>query len=368
MNTNVYAKKRATKKAATDIDTSIPISEVMPKRMYGLRDRTVIVEGRLSRFGNSKADIEVKYEVAKDKGADYEMVSFSKKLLPPDIMSAVQKHYSRARDLFRIPKSASNGVQKYEPMRFGIAQWHKGQVLVNTSRLSDLLNAFAGCKADMAAELEKLRPKWKDIMTEAMAKTGKLFDIDLMPTFDDFADSWDMNIIITALPEYDPVITLDNDQLMDVINQVKNDTANRLTRQLSESWSAAAQSMLQSLEYTTAVLGNDADVVQRMNGTKGKRKSDRAVPIADTLFDNLRNQLATTRSLFEAAADDEGLGMVDKAIDAFKDMTAEHLRKNPSDRKRVAAVSKKLVREAKRTVTKTEANITSALDELADFA
>ena len=292
MNTNpeyVYAKANA--KVTDDIYTSLPLSEVMPKSMYALRDRTVIVEGRLSRFGNSKADIEVKYEVANDKGADYEMVSFSKKMLPPDIMGAVTKHYSRARDLFRVPQSQTNGKQKYEPMRFGVAQWHKGQVLVNTSRLTDLLAAFAACKADMAAELEKMRPKWKDIIAEAMAKTGKLFDPDLMQTFDDFADSWAMDIIVTALPEYDPVISLDDDQLKDVISQVKNATADRLTQQLSQSWSAAANSMLQSLEYVTAVLANDSGAVMRMNGTTEKRLSKRAVQISDTLFDNLRNQL-----------------------------------------------------------------------------
>ena len=72
--------------------------------------------------------------------------------------------------------------------------------------------------------------------------------------------------------------------------------------------------------------------------------------------------------MLEAAADDKGLAMVDKAIAAFGDMTADHLRRNPSDRKRVAAVGKKLVREAKKQVANTDSTISAAIDQLADFA
>lgn len=345
----------------------IPLEDIQPARMHGIRDRVVEVHIHATRFSNSKSDSSMKGEIAGSKSADESMFSFSKKLLTKPVLTSVQKWYSRARDLMRVPKSSDDGSVRYDPMRFGIASWGKGSVLVPVGRLQDLIAKFAEYKGELRNEIESLRPKWNDLMRDAEEASGELFDADLMPSFDEFAGSWEMNLTITALPAYDPRITLDDIQLEDVVKQVKDNTAQKLTEHLSGAWKQAAQSMLTSLEYTAGVLANDSAAVMALNGTGGKRKSKRAVPIADTLFDNLRNQIITTRALAEAAQDQGLKDLVDKVAATLGSCTAEHLRANPTHRDKMAQTAKQLVTEARSQVVNTATEINSAIDELAAF-
>lgn len=353
------------RKAKKNLD--IPVEDIQPKRMHRLKDRVVVAHITASRFSNSKSDAAKKGEIHADTGADESMFSFSKKLLTKSLLTRVQQHYSRARDLMRVPKANDDGSVRYDPMRFGVAQWDKS-VLVPIGRMQDLIVAFQGHKAAMKAEIEALRPEWADQLREAEEASGELFDADLMPSFELFSEAWDMELHITALPEFDPRITLDDLQLGDLVNQVKTATADKLTERLSASWKGAAESMLTSLKYAAAVLADDAKAVMKLNGTKGERKSKRAVPVANTLFDNLNNQVRTARALAEAA-DDEGLmELADTVAATLGGMTAEHLRKNPSDRQRLAGVAKSLVHKAEQQVVNTKAAVDTAVDELAAFA
>ncbi len=363
---NDKTKTKPDKQSPQDFD--IPLADIQPARMHGIRDRVVIVSMRATRFSNSKTDTVVKGEIAGDKSADESMFSFSKKLLTRPVLTSVQRWYSRARDLTRVPKAATDGTVRYDPLRYGIATWDNGSVLVPVGRLQDMISAFSEYKNQLRSEIESLRPCWNDLMQEAEKASGELFDADLMPSFEDFADSWSMHMEVTALPSYDPRITLDDIQLKDVVKQVKDNTSKRLTAHLTGAWKQAAQSMLTSLEYTAGVLANDAEAVMKLNGTGGSRKSKRAVPIADTLFDNLRNQIATTRALAEAA-DDQGLmALVDKVAVTLGSCTADHLRRNPSHRNKMAATAKQLVTEARSQLGSTGKEIDNAMDELASFS
>ena len=354
-----------TKKNVNNLD--IPVEDIQPNRMHRLQQRVIIGSIRATRFSNSRADSSKKDEIHTDTGAEMSMFSFSKKLLTKSVLTRVQQHYSRARDLMRVPKANGDGSVKYDPMRFGIAQWNSGQTLIPVGRMQDLIVAFQMHKSALENELRELEPIWNQQLREAEEAAGELFDADLMPAFDDFAKSWSMELDLEALPEFDPRITLDDMQLNDVVTQVRNNTANKLTTTLSASWKAAAESMLTSLKYTAAVLGNNRPEVQALNGTKDKRKSDRAVPIADTLFDNLRNQIATVRSLAEAADDAGLLKLADDAAMALGRSSVDELRKNPEQRKRLAGVARSLVHRAKEQVADSTTTCDTAVDDLAAF-
>ena len=346
----------------------IATEDVMPNRMHSLRDRCVLVNIEATRFSNSTSDSEKKLEIHDESGAKLDMFSFSKKLLTKAVLTRVQQHYSRARDLMRVPKPAADGSIKYDPQRYCIGQWGNGQNLLLVGRLQDMIVAFNGHDAAMKAELAGLEPEWNQLLREAEEAAGELFDADKMPSFDDFKNSWKMKLHVTALPEYDPKITLDGMQLDDVITQVKDATAERLTEHLSSSWRGAAESMLTSLKYAAAVLGNDATTVSTLNGTKDARKSKRAVPVAETLFDNLNNQVRTARALAEAAGDEGLLKLADTVAATLGRCSAEELRKNPAQRKQLAGVAKSLVSQAETVVVSTKAEVNSALDDLAAFA
>lgn len=340
----------------------IPIEEIMPTRMHRLKNRVYAVQINASRFGNSKSDTSVKAEIAANKHAEYTMIGFSKQLLPKEVMAGVQQWYSRARDLMRIPKDG-----KYDPMRFGIAQWD-GRVLISVARYHDLLAAFQNCKNGLAQEIESLRPRWDEIMRDAEEKMGDLFDADLMPSFDDFASKWTMELDIAPMPDFDPRYSLEDEMYNDVISQTFENTKNKIVGTLSKGWKESARTLLQSLEYTAAVLGNDPETVQRLNGTTGGRKSTRAVPIADTLFENLANQVRTTRSLAIAAEDEDLRKLADKVAETIGSMRADYLRANPAARKEAASVTKRLAAEAAAVNESTEKQVQDALDELSAFA
>ena len=125
--------------------------------------------------------------------------------------------------------------------------------------------------------------------------------------------------------------------------------------------------MLQSLKYTAAVLGNNAADVQAMNGTKGKRKSTRAVPIADTLFDNLNLQVQTATRLANASGDTGLMNLAKKVKATLGEANPEYLKKNPTERKKAAEIADTLVRAAEIQVNDTKAACDSALDELSAF-
>ena len=353
------------KKHVNNLD--IPVEDIQPNRMHRLQQRVIIASIRATRFSNSRSDSAKKDEIHLDTNAEISMFSFSKKLLTKSVLTRVQQHYSRARDLMRVPKPNGDGSVKYDPMRFGIAQWNSGQTLVPVGRMQDLIAAFQQHKSALANELNELEPIWNDMLREAEFASGELFDSDLMPSFADFAGSWSMELDLEALPEFDPRITLDDMQLNDVVTQVRNKTAEKLTTTLSASWKAAAESMLTSLKYTAAVLGNNAMEVQALNGTTEERKSKRAVPIADTLFENLTNQIQTCRSLAEAADDQGLLKLADDAAMALCRTTVDELRKNPEQRKRLAGVTRSLVHRAKEQVATSTATCDTAIDDMAAF-
>jgi len=352
----------------TKPDLDVTVEEIQPARMHRLHERCVLVSITATRFSNSKTDAARKSEIHDDTGAEMDMFSFSKKLLTKAVLTRVQQHYSRARDLMRVPTPQEDGSVRYDPMRLCIGQWMTGQNLLPTGNMQEFLSQFAGHKSAMKAEIANLQPEWNQLLREAEEASGELFDADLMPSFDDFANSWSMEVHIHALPPFDPKITLDDMQLNDLVTQVKDNTVEKLTEKLTASWKGAAESMLTSLKYAAAVLGNDAEAVQSLNGTKGKRKSTRAVPIADTLFENLNNQVRTAKSLAEAAGDTGLADLADTVAETLGAITTQHLRENPSDRQRLASVAKSLVHKAEQTVGNTNASITNALDELSAFA
>lgn len=345
----------------------IPLSEIQPKRMHALRDRCVLVGIEATRFNNSTTDAERKLEIHDSTKAELNMFSFSKKLLTKAVLTRVQQHYSRARDLMRVPKQAADGSIKYDPQRYCIGQWGNGMNLLLVSRMQDLIVAFEGHNSAMKAELNALEPEWNQLLREAEEAAGELFDPDKMPSFEDFKNSWAMKLVITALPEYDPKITLDAMQLEDVVMQVKTSTADKLTKQLSASWMGAAESMLTSLKYAAAVLADDKPAVSTLNGTTDERKSQRSVPIADTLFDNLNNQIRTARGLAEAAGDAALMKLADAAAATLGRCSAGELRKNVAQRKVLAGVAKSLVVEAEKVAANTRTEVSNAVDELSAF-
>jgi len=189
-----------------------------------------------------------------------------------------------------------------------------------------------------------------------------------MPSFDKFADAWDMNLTFKMLPPSSPVITLDDMQLRDLVEQARDATAKQVTETLAAGWKDAAGNMLQSLKYTAAVLSNNAADVQAMNGTKGERKSKRAVPIADTLFDNLNLQIKTARRLAEASGDTGLLNLTNKVAETLGQANPEYLKKNPTERTKMAEVAGKLVKAAEIQAGDTAESVAEAIDELAAFA
>ncbi|RKZ87833.1 MAG: hypothetical protein DRQ39_03475, partial [Gammaproteobacteria bacterium] len=165
-----------------------------------------------------------------------------------------------------------------------------------------------------------------------------------------------------------PVITLDDMQLRDLVEQARDATAKQVTDMLAAGWKDAAENMLQSLKYTAAVLNNNAADVQAMNGTKGERKSKRAVPIADTLFDNLNLQIKTARRLAEASGDTGLLNLTNKVAETLGQANPEYLKKNPTERTKMAETANKLVKAAEMQAGDTAESVAEAIDELAAFA
>ena len=345
----------------------IPIEDLQIKRMHRLEQRVAVASISASRFSNSKSDTNRKGAIHDDTGAELDMFSFSKKLLTKSVLSRVQQHYSRARDLMRIPKKQSDGSVKFQRQRYGIAPWGNGEVLILIGTMEDMQRDFAVHDKAMKDEIKKLEPEWKGLLREAEEASGELFDADLMPSFQDFAESWGMELHITMLPPSSPVITLDDMQLRDLAEQVRDSTATQVTERLSQGWKAAAENMLMSLKYTAAVLGNDAGAVQAFNGTKGERKSKRAVPIAPTLFENLNTQIKTAKALAEAAGDTGLLNLVNKVSATLGEANPEYLRKNPTERKKLAETADKLVKVAEIQAADTAEEVATAIDELSAF-
>jgi len=137
----------------------IPVEDLQIKRMHRLEQRVVVADIKASRFSNSKADPKMKGEIHDTKGAELDMYSFSKKLLTKSVLTRVQQHYSRARDLMRIPKKSEDGAVKFQRQRYGIAPWGNGEVLVMAASMPDMQADFNAYKSAMMKEIAE-GSKW----------------------------------------------------------------------------------------------------------------------------------------------------------------------------------------------------------------
>ena len=348
----------------------IPTQQIQPKRMYAIRDRFVVVKMEASRWANSQTDHECKDTLASMTGADLSTFNVSKQKLAKTVVGRISKYYSRARDLMRVPPSRSDGAVKYDPLRFGVAHWDKGSVLVPVSRYVDMERQFNDIQRGLKAEIETLRGEWDALVDNTKVEMGTMYDPNVIPTFDEFSGCWGMSLSVMALPELDPRITLDNDQLKDVVNQVKQATCNRVVETLTAGWVNAAESLLTSLEYAAAVLGDDRVKVNALNdptNSQPKAKSDRSVAISESLFENLGNQLATCLALANTTQDQKLLELCARVQETLGNVSPQYLRDNYAERRKYASAAESLVQHAKRTVLTTKADIASAVNELEAF-
>lgn len=358
--------------ATTNIHTlDIPTQQIQPKRMYAIRDRFVVVKMEASRWANSQTDHECKDTLASMTGADLSTFNVSKQKLAKEIVGRVSKFYSRARDLMRVPPGRADGSVKYDPLRFGVAHWDKGSVLVPVSRYVDMERQFNEISRGMKVEIDNMRSEWDKLVADTKVSMGTMYDPNVIPSFDEFAGCWGMSMTVMALPELDPRITLDNDQLKDVVNQVKQATCNRVVETLTAGWRNAAESLLTSLEYAAAVLGDDREKVNALNdptASQPKAKTDRSVAISESLFENLGNQLSTCTALANTTQDQQLLALCARVQETLGNVSPQYLRDNYAERRKYAAATESLVAHARRTVETTKADIAVAVSELEAFA
>ena len=357
---------------ATINNLDIPIEDLQINRMYTIADRFFIAQFEASRFSNSHSDGEAKAELAAAKGgADLSTFNVSKQKLAKSVVAEISKFYSRGRDLVRVPSSRADGTVKYQPMRFAVASWSKGQVLVPVDRYDDMMVAFHDIEGELQKKLKAIKPKWDQLVADTKEEMKDLFDPNAIPTYAEFASCWGMKITVTTLPKLDPRITLDAAQAADMREQVARKTTSVVVEKLSAGWKNAAENLLTSLEYVTAVLADDRDAVQKLNDPNGlqpKSTSKRAVAVQESLFENLKNQLSTCRAL-AAATEDKGLHeLTDKVEATLGNIQAKHLRDNPDARRRTAAASRLLVGQAVRQVANTTAEVQAVTNELGAFA
>lgn len=339
-------------------------------RVQGLTDRCVLARIKATRGPTTHANKAQRNELAADKGANAHWLSVTNKLFHGDSVRPVTAAYHQVRELLCVGKTNhDDGAPANETgVNFGLGKWDGIWTVVPRARQAELEIRFDSIRHQLEGGKADVKAQWDEVMSDAQMELQGMYDAAAFPDCEQWLSKFSMELEIIELPHFDMRIDMDRLARGDLAMQVRQSTMDRIARQMVGAWSRNAQVFKNSVAFTAAVLGNDADVVREMNQTKDKRKSDRAVPIAKTLLPNLRGQAEMTMSLAEAADDSTLVQFVTEVMAIIGDEEnghdAETLAKNPETRETVAKNLKRALRQGDKVCEASHKQAQEALNEV----
>lgn len=313
-------------------------------RLQGLADRCVLARIKASRGPTTAANKAERNALAAGKHAATDWLTVSNKLFTGDAVRPVTAAYHASRELLAVGKTHhDDGTPANETgVNFGLGKWDGTWTVVPRSRLADLELMFDRIKQQQERGKEDVRAQWDEIMANAEANLGDMFDPGLFPDAEQWLSKFSLELEVIAMPLFDMRISMDKNARGDLAMQVRRATTERIAKQMVGAWDRTAQVYRNSVAYVHAVLISDAATVKAMNNQSAiKRASERQSPIASSLLPNLREQGAMTLALAEAARDTTLVNFVSEVNAIIGDLEAEQLTKNPELR---AGVAKSLAR------------------------
>jgi len=339
-------------------------------RVQSLTDRCVLARIKASRGPTTAVNKAQRNELAADKGAQADWVNVTNKLFRGDSVRPVTAAYHQVRELLCVGKTNhDDGSAANETgVNFGLGKWDGMWTVVPRARQAELELRFDAIKHSLEAGKADVQNQWDEVMADAEESLHDMYDAQAFPDCEQWLNKFTMELEIIELPAFDMRINMDRLARGDLAMQVRKTTMDRIAQQMVAAWSRSAEVFKNSVAFTAAVLGNDADTVRTMNQTEGKRKSDRAVPIAKTLLPNLRGQAEMTMALAEAASDSTLVQFVAEVQAIIGDeengFDADTLAKNPDTRETVAKNLLNALKQGKHAVDASHKQAQEALDEV----
>ena len=339
-------------------------------RVQSLTDRCILARIKATRGPTTATNKAERNTLAANRKAHTHWLNVSNKLFQGDSVRPVTAAYHQVRELLCVGKTNhDDGTAANETgVNFGLGKWDGMWTVVPRARQAELELRFDAIKHSLEAGKADVQNQWDEVMSDAEEHLGDIYDENTFPDCEQWLSRFSMELEIIELPAFDMRINMDKLARGDLAMQVRKTTMDRIAKQMVGAWSRSAEVFKNSVAFTAAVLGNDSDTVRGMNQTEGKRKSDRAVPIAKTLLPNLRGQADMTLALAEAAQDSTLVQFVSEVQAIIGDeengFDADTLAKNPDTRETVAKNLLRALKQGKKVAEASHKQAQEALDEV----
>ena len=339
-------------------------------RVQSLTDRCVLARIKATRGPTTAVNKAQRNELAADKGAQAHWLNVTNKLFKGDSVRPVTAAYHQVRELLTVGKTHNDdgSAANETGVNFGLGKWDGVWTVVPRARQAELEIRFDSIKHSLESGKADVQNQWSEVMSDAEEHLGTMYDEQAFPDCEMWLNKFNMHLEIIELPAFDMRISMDALARGDLAMQVKKATMDRIAKQMVEAWSRNAEVFKNSVAFTAAVLGNDADTVRGMNKTGGKRATERKVPIAKTLLPNLRGQAEMTMALAKAAEDTTLVQFVTEVQAIIGDeehgLDADTLAKNEDTRETVAKSLTNALKQGEKVVKATHEQAQDELDKL----
>lgn len=299
-------------------------------RVQKIADGCVLARIVAKRAPTTVANKAERNAVAARHGANEQWATVNNKLFANGTVTPVSAPMHSARELLTVGKRENSaGYAANETgANFGLSKWDGTWTVVLRRRLAALEMAVDKCRTEQEQGKQILRDRWAMIRHEAEAELGSMFDEELWPDFEEWSSRWSIELEYIDFPAADIRINMDAIARRDIAAQTKANTLKWVQDHLLKGWENFSVVFTNTLTFTAAMLASDAETVQKMNGTKGGRKSNRKVPLNPKLIDNLRAQAEQAQAIGEVTGDTALTRVSSEALALTNGVEIDTLKKN----------------------------------------
>lgn len=337
-------------------------------RVQKIADGCVLARIVATRAPTTTANKRERNNLAARHGASEQWTTVNNRLFAAGTIKQVSAPMHAVRELLTVGKTenAAGHAANETGANFGLSKWDGTWTVVLRRRLPELEKRVNALRMAQEQGKDSLRKMWSSLRSDAVLELGNMFDPDMWPDEEEWLARWDIKLEHIAFPAADIRIAMDDVARNDIAAQTKANTLKWVQDHLLKGWENFAGVYANTLTFTAAMLGSDAETVQKMNGTKGERKSDRKVPLNPKLIENLRAQSEQAQSIGEVTGDNGLVRVATEALALTEGMDVDTLKKNERMRETLGDNIANLAKQMGRAKEDTKAQADAARQELAD--
>jgi len=350
-------------------------------RVQKIADGCVLARIVATRAPTTVANKAERNALASRHNANEQWATVKNKLFANGAVTPVSAPMHAARELLTVGKAENAGghAANESNANFGLSKWDGTWTVVLRRRLAALEMAVDRCRTAQQEGKEALEKAWGELRRDTELELNTMFDPELWPDFEEWSNRWSIELEYIEFPATDIRINMDDVARNDIAAQAKANTLKWVQDHLLKGWENFSVVFTNTLTFTAAMLASDAETVQKMNNTTGKRKSQRKVPLNPKLIDNLRAQAEQAQAIGEVTGDSALTRNATEALAITNGVDIDTLKKNEQLRDSLAKnigqlatrmeagqnVSRSGAAEARKEL---ESQLGNGADELLSFA